>query len=194
LCVVSHKPISLWTRTKQAASLGAFWMERVERILTQLGPAQDDQRHDRPLSMAMVRQKLHEDPTLTDEQKEYIDDDPSGLDKGLASCITWGGSVDYNDCAKGHIDYKKFLVTEGIWQYDARRDEIWFHGWGLHSKKRCDFCQSTMPLTFPCDETKGSCESLAYCSEKCQKSGFKRHNLTREIWLEKGPKFAYVGW
>lgn len=194
LCVVSNKPITMWTRTKQAASLGAFWIERVERIGQQLGPAMDDQDRDRPLSMVIIRQKLHEDPTLTDEQKEYIDDDPSGLDKGLASCIIWGGSVDYNDCAKGHADYKKILVTEGIWQFDARRDEIWFHGWGLHPKKRCDFCQSIVPLTFPCDETKGSCEALAYCSEKCKKSGFKRHKLTRQMWQEKGPKFAYVGW
>lgn len=194
LCVVSNKPITLWTRTKQAASLGAFWIERVERILKKLGPEQDDQGRDKPLSMEIVRQELHKDPSLTEEQKEYIDDDPSGLDKGLASCITWGGSVDYNDCAKGHAGYKKFLLTEGIWRYDARRDEIWFHAWGLHPKKRCDFCQSMAPLTYTCDETQGSCEALAYCSENCQKSGFKRHKLTRQMWQNKGPQVAYAGW
>lgn len=194
LCVVTNKPITLWTRTKQAASLGAFWIERVERIGNQLGPAQDDKGRDKPLAMDIVRQKLHEDPTLTDDQKEYIDEDPSGLEKGLATCITWGGSVDYNDCAKGHVGYKRFLETEGIWQYDARRDEIWFHSWGLHPKKRCDFCQLIVPLPILCEDTGGSCEALAYCSENCEKSGSKRHKVTREIWLEKGPKVAYTGW
>jgi multidrug transporter EmrE-like cation transporter len=188
-CVVCEKPISMWIRTKQAASLAGFWVPFIEKLLRQVGPPKDEKGAPLPLSMSVVRKKLHEDSTLTEAQKQYIDDDPSGLEKGLASCIAWGGTIDYNqDCIQGNVGWYQCLVTQGLWDYDARKDEIWFHEWGMHPKQRCEQCQlSKRPLAIECRDCKGSSEAAVYCSETCQKRDFPRHKTRCQIWQKKGP-------
>eukprot|EP00980_Cylindrotheca_fusiformis_P000588 scaffold154_cov129-Cylindrotheca_fusiformis.AAC.5 len=183
-CVVCEKPVNMWTRTKQAASLAGFWIPHVENALKKVGPPKDDKGVPQPLSMSVVRERLHKDPTLTEGQKQYIDGDPSGLEKGLASCIMWGGTIDYNkDCVKGNVGWNQCLVSQGLWQYDARKDEIWFHDWGIHPKKRCEQCQLLKrPLPIECQDCKGSSEAALYCSESCQKRDFQRHKMTCELW------------
>lgn len=188
-CVVCEKPINIWIRTKQAASLAAFWIPHIEKVLRKTGPPKDEKGIQKPLSMTVVRQKLHQDSTLTEEQKLYIDDDPTGLDKGLASCIGWGGTIDYNeDCIKGNIGWNQCLVTQGLWKYDARNDEIWFYEWGMHPKQRCEQCQLLKrPLPIECRDCMGSSEAAVYCSETCKKRDFKRHKMTCQMWQKKGP-------
>ena len=72
---------------------------------------------------------LDADPSLSDEQRRYIYDDPSGLGKGLLSALEWGASVDLNppDVLRGHVGWLDMLVSKGLWRYDARHDDIWVH-------------------------------------------------------------------
>jgi multidrug transporter EmrE-like cation transporter len=190
LCIVCEKPINMWIRTKQAASLAGFWIQRVESILRKVGPPINEMGVPQPLPADVVRELLREDSTLLDAQKRYIDDDPSGLEKGLGSCLVWGGSIDYNkDCIKGRIGWNQCLVTQGLWKFDSKRDEIWLHEWGIHPKQRCAQCQFLKrPLPIQCQGCKGSSEAVYYCNEACQKRDWRRHKMTCETWQARGPK------
>ena len=180
----------MWIRTKQSASLAAFWMERIEAILKSLGPPKNEKGQVQPLPVSVVREKLWDDTTLTDAQKKYIDDDPSGLGKGMESCLEWGGSIDYNkNSIKGRIGWNQCLVTKGVWSYDRQKDEIWLWEWGMHPNQRCDQCQFLKkPLPTECQNCIGSSEAAVYCSSSCQKRDSQRHKMTCQMWMTHGPK------
>jgi hypothetical protein len=189
-CPVCDKSISMWISAKQAAHFAGFWMDRVETCLQTLGPRKgDDKGLPQPLPASVVREHLQKDPTLTDTQKRYIDDDPTGLGKGLASALEWGGYVDYNSCFKGHVGWSQCLRTQGVWKYDARKDDLWLWEWGkVHPRQRCDQCQFLKrPLPVECEGCNGSSEGVHYCSEPCQRRDWQRHKMTCQLWQTQGP-------
>jgi hypothetical protein len=189
MCPVCDKSISMWISAKQAAHFAGFWMERVEACLQQLGPPQNDKGVVQPLPASRVRDHLQQDDSLTETQKRYIDDDPTGLGKGLASALEWGGYVDYNDSFKGHVGWSQGLRTQGVWKYDAKRDDFWLWEWGsVHPRQRCDQCQFLKrPLPVACPGCPGSTEAAFYCSESCQKRDWQRHKMTCTLWQTQGP-------
>ena len=179
----------MWSSAKQVAHFGGFWMDRVESVLQELGPVVDEKGVNQPRSAGEIRQILQNDVSLSDVQKQYIDDDPTGLGKGLKSALEWGGCVDYNDCSKGHIGYSQCLRTKGIWRFDSKQDDIWLWEWGnAHPRQRCEQCQlMKRPLKVICLGCEGSSEAALYCSESCQKRDWQRHKMTCILWQEKGP-------
>jgi hypothetical protein len=189
-CPVCDKSISMWISAKQAAHFAGFWMDRVETCLQTLGPRKVDSKEwPQPLPASAVREHLQKDPTLTDTQKQYIDDDPTGLGKGLASALEWGGYVDYNSCCKGHVGWSQCLRTQGVWKYDAKKDDLWLWEWGnVYPRQRCDQCQFLKrPLPVGCEGCKGSSEAAYYCSEPCQRRDWQRHKMTCRLWQTQGP-------
>ena len=157
--------------------------------MRQLGPPKDDKGTPMPLPVSVIKEKLHQDSTLTEAQKQYIDDDPEGNEKGFESCLLWGGSIDYNkDAIKGRIGWNQCLLTQGLWKYDSLKDEIWYYEWGVHPKQRCEQCQLIKrPLPIKCEGCKGSSEAAFYCSDKCEKRDWHRHKMTCEMWQKQGP-------
>jgi hypothetical protein len=189
-CPVCDKSISMWISAKQAAHFAGFWMDRVESALQELGPLVDQQGSPQPRPAEAVRALLRKDDSLSGVQKQYIDDDPTGLGKGLASGLEWGGYVDYNDCAKGHVGWSLCLRTRGIWKYDVKQDELWLWEWDLaHPRQRCEQCQFLKrPLPVTCPGCVGSSEAAFYCSEPCQKRDWQRHKMTCNRWQQHGPE------
>ena len=132
---------------------------------------------------------MEQDIKLSETQKRYIHDDPSGLEKGLASALEWGGSQDFNTVKKGHADWSKCLVTRGKWKYDVKRDELWLWEWGLYPKQRCEQCQLIKkPLPFPCEGCEGSIEQAWYCSTTCKKRDWQRHKMSCNLWQQEAAK------
>jgi multidrug transporter EmrE-like cation transporter len=198
-CPVCDTSISMWISAKQAAHFAGFWMDRVESCLQQVGPLylNNDNNENttkdglpQPQPASVVRQFLQQDATLSDLQKRYIEGDPTGLGKGLASSLEWGGSVDYNEQKKGHVGWSQCLRTQGVWHYNVKRDELWLWEWdSVHPRQRCDQCQFVKrPLPISCKGCEGSSEAAYYCSEPCQKRDWQRHKMTCQLWQSQGPK------
>jgi multidrug transporter EmrE-like cation transporter len=189
-CPVCDKSISMWISSKQAAHFSGFWVAGVEACLQKLGPNRDkNSRGLQTVSAQLVRDMLKQDETLTDEQKGYIYDDPTGLGKGLTSALEWGGYVDFNGQNKGQLGWSHYLRSRGIWKYDAKKDDLWLWEWGnVHPRQRCEGCQfMNRSLPVECSGCKGSCECAYYCTENCQKRDWLRHKMMCESWQSYGP-------
>ena len=202
-CPVCDKVISMWISAKQSAHFAGFWMERVETYLKKVGPlmiegdGDDDNPKKKtngpqPVPASMIRGYLRQhDTTLTEEQKRYIDDDPTGLGKGLQSALEWGGYVDFNEknSRKGHIGWSSYKRSCGIWSYSSKHDDIWLYEWDtIHPRQRCESCQfMKRPLPIVCDGCVGSSECAYYCSPQCQKRDWQRHKLMCETWQNSVP-------
>jgi multidrug transporter EmrE-like cation transporter len=196
-CPVCDKSISMWVSAKQAAHFAGFWIDRVETCLQQLGP--DVVGHPsknnpatiprQPVPASAVRDRLALDESLSEEQKRYIHEDPTGLGKGLAAALEWGGYVDFNGCNKGQVGWSQHLRSRGLWKYDVRHDDLWLWEWGnAHPRQRCDGCQFLKrPLSYDCKGCRGSSECAYYCSESCQKRDWQRHKMSCENWKQYGP-------
>lgn len=199
-CPICNKPLAMWHTAQQAASFPGFWLPRVEQYLrTIYNDADQPTSPAGPprtcLPASILRDCLRQDPTLTDDQKVYIQDDPTGMGKGLQGSLEWGGYRDYNNVAKGHVGFEQCLRTKGIWKYDPKRDDIWLWEWGpIHPRQRCDQCQlMKRPLPVECVGCRGSAEAAFYCSDTCSKRDWQRHKLTCQKWKDMGPpKFETV--
>jgi drug/metabolite transporter (DMT)-like permease len=198
-CPICEKNISMWISAKQAAHFAGFWIDRVEALLLELGPSasssnNNNQNSDpkpllmgpQPVPAQLIRDRLKLDPTLTPEQLRYIDEDPTGLGKGLQSALEWGGYVDYNATGsrKGHVGWSSYLRSRGIWSYHVKHDDLWLWRWDtVHPRQRCDGCQFLKrPLPVQCQGCTGSSEGAFYCSTSCQKRDWQRHKLMCETW------------
>jgi len=184
----------MWTTSKQAAQFPGFWLERVENYLHAMdgAPTQDSSVSGKVtcLPASTIRNYFQEEQDgLTQAQKLYIKDDPTGMDKGLQAALEWGGYIDYNRVPKGRVGFSEALRTRGIWKYDPKKDDIWLWEWGsIHPRQRCDQCQLTKkPLPVECQGCKGSAEAAFYCSESCAKRDRQRHKQTCDSWKEHGP-------
>jgi hypothetical protein len=183
-CPICERAVPMFVNALQTAHFAGFWMTRVEVALRKLGPAKGGQ----PQPVSVIREWLTNDKTLTDAQKIYIHDDPSGLGKGLLSALEWGGAVDHNHVQKGHKGWHGCLKTKGIWTYAPKYDDVWLWEWGaVHPRQRCDQCQLIRELPVACRECQGSSEAAFYCSDACQKRDRQRHKMTCEMWQERGP-------
>ncbi|VEU44139.1 unnamed protein product [Pseudo-nitzschia multistriata] len=191
-CPICKTPLAMWTSSKQAAQFPGFWLERVENYLLTIdtAPKNDMTGKDVCLPASKIRDHFKEKGDLTEAQKLYIEDDPSGLDKGLQAALEWGGYIDYNRVPKGRVGFSLALRTKGIWKYDPKKDDIWLWEWGsIHPRQRCHQCQLIKrPLPVECKECRGSSEAAIYCSESCAKRDKQRHQLTCNCWKEHGPK------
>jgi multidrug transporter EmrE-like cation transporter len=194
-CPICDKTIPMFVNAKQAAHFGGFWIERVEKCLKQSGPLRTKNAQGQavlsPQPASVVREWLSKnDTTLTMTQKRYIEDDPTGLGKGLMSALEWGGSVDFNDVQKGRKGWHICLRTKGIWEYSTKQDDIWLWEWGqIHPRQRCDQCQlvkASLPVA--CRDCQGSAEAAYYCCEACQKRDKQRHKMTCQLWQRQGPQ------
>ena len=211
-CPICNQPLSMFTSTKQAASCSGFWIQRIEDFLMSLdGPPTSSKNNNTNNNMApqclpasIIRQYFKElpDSVLTISQKQYIEDDPSGMDKGFQSALEWGGCRDYNNYSnindssmaaprqqqqqqRGRLGYEESLRSQGIWRYDRKKDDVWFWGWGnVHPRQRCDQCQHIhgTALSIHCDGCQGSSMSAHYCSEVCEKRDRQRHKVTCQKW------------
>jgi len=192
-CPLCEKPLAMWIASKQAAHFPGFWLERVERYLHSMGKAPQDPTSGKEICLPASTIRTYflnhandekEIQSLTQAQKEYINDDPTGMGKGLISALEWGGYVDYNTAPKSHTGFSKALRTRGIWKYDQKKDDIWFWEWGtVHPRQRCDQCQLIKrPLPVQCQGCQGSAEAAFYCSESCAKRDKQRHKQTCEMW------------
>ena len=186
-CPVCDKMFNMWISAKQSAHFAGFWMDRVEKLLLQMGPVQDPKKGPQPVPASVIRDHLREnDHTLTDEQIQYVDDDPSGLDKGLQGALEWGGYIDFNEAAvrKGNIGWSAYKRSCGIWSYSVKYDDIWLWAWdAIHPRQRCEACQFLKrPLPIVCSGCIGSSECAYYCSTTCQKRDWQRHKLMCETW------------
>ena len=192
-CPLCEKPLAMWNSSKQAAHFPGFWLERVERYLHAMGKAPQDPTSGKEICLPVSTIRNYflnhandekEIQSLTQAQKEYINDDPTGMGKGLISALEWGGSIDYNTAPKSHTGFSKALRTRGIWKYDQKKDDIWFWEWGsVHPRQRCDQCQLIKrPLPVQCQGCQGSAEAAYYCSESCAKRDKQRHKQTCEEW------------
>ncbi|OEU20955.1 hypothetical protein FRACYDRAFT_234586 [Fragilariopsis cylindrus CCMP1102] len=190
-CPLCEKPLAMWNSSKQAAHFPGFWLERVERYLHAMGKAPQDPTSGKEICLPVSTIRNYflnhandekEIQSLTQAQKEYINDDPTGMGKGLISALEWGGSIDYNIAPKSHTGFSKALRTRGIWKYDQKKDDIWFWEWGsVHPRQRCDQCQLIKrPLPVQCQGCQGSAEAAYYCSESCAKRDKQRHKQTCE--------------
>jgi len=182
----------MWTTSKQAAQFAGFWLERVEHYLRSMQGAPRDAASGKEqcLPASTIREHFQARADLTDAQKCYIRDDPTGMDKGLQATFEWGGYIDYNRVPKGHVGFSQALRTRGIWRYDPKKDDIWFWEWGpIHPRQRCDQCQLIKrPLPVECEGCRGSSEAAFYCSASCAKRDRQRHQQTCDSWKEHGPK------
>jgi len=181
-CPICDRAVPMFVNATETAHFAGFWIPRVETCLRKLGPASGGQ----PLPASIVREWLAKDKTLTDAQKVYIDDDPSGLGKGLLSAFEWGGAVDHNDVQKGHRGWHGCLKTKGIWTYSPKFDDLWLWEWGkVHPRQRCDQCQLLRALPISCPDCQGSSEAAFYCSDLCQKRDRQRHKMTCTLWQDR---------
>jgi MYND finger len=183
-CPICERAVPMFVNATQTAHFAGFWMSRVEACLRKLGPAEGGQ----PQPASVIRELLAKDNTLTDKQKTFIDDDPSGLGKGLLSALEWGGSVDHNNVQKGHKGWNGCLKTKGIWAYVPKYDDVWLWDWGtVHPRQRCDQCQMFKELPVACIHCEGSSEAAFYCSDACLKRDRQRHKMTCQMWQARGP-------
>ena len=191
-CPICEKPLAIWTASKQAAQFPGFWLERIEIFLRSVnGAPTNASGKTMCLPADTIRDYFQQQQDdLTKSQKQYIRDDPTGMDRGLQAALEWGGYIDCNQVPKGHIGFSLALRTRGIWKYDSKKDDIWFWEWGkIHPRQRCAQCQlRTRPLPIECPITKGSSEAAFYCSDVCAKRDKKRHKQTCELWTKHGPK------
>lgn len=191
-CPICEKPLSMWTASKQAAQFPGFWLERVENYLKSMKGAPQDSVKDKDICLpaSKIRDYFQQDDSLTKGQKLYIEDDPTGMDKGLQAALEWGGHIDCNQVPKGHVGFSKALRTRGIWKYDSKKDDVWFWDWGpIHPRQRCDQCQLIKrPLPVECEGCQGSSEAAFYCSVSCSKRDKQRHKQTCDSWKAHGPK------
>ena len=191
-CPICEKPLAIWTSSKQAAQFPGFWLERVENFLRAMNGAPQDTAsgNDVCLPAFKIREHFQKQEDLTEAQKMYIQDDPTGMDRGLQAALEWGGYIDCNRVPKGNVGFSEALRTRGIWKYDRKKDEIWFWDWGnIHPRQRCAQCQLIKrPLPIECEITRGSSEAAFYCSELCAKRDKQRHKQTCDIWTQHGPK------
>lgn len=191
-CPICDKPLAMWTASKLAAQFPGFWLERVENILRDMNGAPKDtvSGTNMCLSASTIREYLQQGNDLTEAQKLYIQDDPTGMGKGLQAALEWGGFIDCNRVPKGHMGFSNALRTRGIWKYDPKKDDIWLWDWGsIHPRQRCDQCQlMKQPLVVECQECRGSSEAAFYCSELCAKRDRQRHKHTCDEWKAHGPK------
>lgn len=194
-CPICAKPLAMWTSSKQAAQFPGFWLERIENFLKERpGPERDTSSGKEVcLRASVIREYFQTQDDLTQGQKLYIQDDPTGMDRGLQAALEWGGHVDCNRVPKGHVGFSKALRTRGIWKYDRKKDDLWFWEWGIHPRQRCAQCQlMKRPLPVKCQITKGSSEAAFYCSDVCAKRDKQRHKQTCDIWTKHGPKQLVV--
>ena len=191
-CPICEKPLAMWTASIQAAQLPGFWLELVENFLRSMKGAPKDNvsGKDKCLPASTIRAYFVDRDDLTETQKVYIQDDPSGMNKGLQAALQWGGYIDYNTVPKGHVGFLNALRTRGIWKYDSKKDDLWFWEWGsIHPRQRCDQCQLIKrPLPIQCQGCCGSSEAAFYCSEICAKRDRRRHKQTCDAWKVHGPK------
>ena len=191
-CPFCEKPLAMWTASKQAAQFPGFWLEPVESFLIAMkGPPKDIiSGKDKCLPASMIRAYFQDGDHLTESQKLYIQDDPTGMDRGLQAALEWGGYIDYNKVPKGYVGFLNALRTRGIWKYDSKKDDLWLWEWGLiHPRQRCDQCQLIKrPLSIECQGCRGSSEAAFYCSEICAKRDRQRHKRTCDAWKVHGPK------
>ena len=191
-CPICEKPLAMWTASKQAAQFPGFWLGRVETFLKEMNGAPKDtgKGEDMCLPASRIREVFQGDDDLTNAEKKYIQDDPTGMDRGLQAALEWGGYIDCNRVPKGHVGFLKALRTRGIWKYDEKKDDIWFWEWGpIHPRQRCDQCQLIKrPLPVHCQGCQGSSEAAFYCSELCAKRDKQRHKQTCDAWKAHGPK------
>ncbi|KAG7358045.1 MYND finger domain containing protein [Nitzschia inconspicua] len=195
-CPLCDSPLAMWSTAKQAAQFPGFWLYRVERYLLSShpdGPPRDPITGTPTCVPASeIRQALssNNDPTfLTDAQKMFIQDDPSGMGKGLQAALEWGGYRDYNTQPKGHVGFHDCLRTKGLWKYDPKKDDVWCWTWGtVHPRQRCHQCQlSQRPLPVECPHCVGSAEAAVYCSTACSKRDWQRHKQVCQKWTDHGP-------
>ena len=199
-CPICTKPLAMWHSSKQAAQFPGFWLERVEQYLKEMKEApQDESGKEMCVSASDIRRHFLKQnykknlgglPCITKAQKEYIDDDPTGMGKGLQATLEWGGYKDFNEVSKGRHGFSKALRTRGIWKYDLKKDDVWFWEWGIiHPRQRCDQCQMIKrPLPIACDGCQGSAEAAFYCSQSCARRDKVRHKQTCEMWKKLRPE------
>jgi len=191
-CPICEKPLAMWTATKQASQFPGFWLERVENFLRDMNGAPKDRvsGKDVCLPAAKIRDYFQEEEDLTEAQKLFIQDDPTGMDRGLQAALEWGGYIDCNRIPKGHVGFSNALRTRGIWKYDPKKDDLWLWDWGsIHPRQRCDQCQLIKrPLPVECQGCQGSSEAAFYCSQLCAKRDRQRHKQTCDAWKAHGPK------
>lgn len=191
-CPICEKPLAMWTATKQAAQFPGFWLERVENFVraTNGAPKDTHSGKDACLPASAIREHFQGEDGLTETQKLYIQDDPTGMDRGLQAALEWGGYIDCNNVPKGHLGFSKALRTRGVWRYDPKKDDLWLWDWGpIHPRQRCDQCQLIKrPLPVECQGLRGSSEAAFYCSESCAKRDRQRIKQTCDIWKAHGPK------
>lgn len=197
-CPICTKPLAVFTSTKQAASCSGFWLSRIEACLLAMdsnGPPMDPATgKPQCLPASAIRDYFAQQPEsiLTTAQKQYIQDDPSGMDKGLQAALEWGGCRDYNNngIQRGRVGYEESLRTRGIWKYDSKKDDLWLWEWGeVHPRHRCDQCQlSNRPLVVHCEGCTGSSQAAVYCCETCAKRDWQRHKQTCQKWQSLGLK------
>ena len=181
-CPICERSVPMFVNAMQTAHFAGFWIPRVEACLRKFGPAEGGL----PQPASAIREWLANEKTLTDAQKVYINEDPSGLGKGLLSALEWGGSVDHNGVQKGHRGWHGCLKSKGVWSYSPKYDDVWLWAWGdVHPRQRCEQCQLFKALTVACKECQGSSEAAFYCSEACQKRDRQRHKMTCQLWQEK---------
>lgn len=177
-CPVCNTPVSFWTMSKDAAYFKAFWIERIENVLKELGQVQHTERKE-PIAGKLVREKLNEDDSLTAAQKAVIEPpsanrDMIGADSGFTKALKSAGSVDYS---VDRVIFSFRLTTRGIWQYDAEQDDLWLWEWGPQHPRlgRCSHC-GDQPLNLSvCSGCKDSCDAHSYCNRECQKAGWRKH-------------------
>jgi hypothetical protein len=191
-CPICEKPLAMWTATKQASQFPGFWLERIENFLRAMNGSPKDtvSGKDVCLPASKIRDYFQEEDDLTEAQKLYIQDDPTGMDRGLQAALEWGGYIDCNRVPKGHVGFSKALRTKGIWKYDPKKDDLWLWDWGsIHPRQRCDQCQLIKrPLPVECQGCRGSSEAAFYCSQSCAKRDRQRHKQTCDAWKAHGPK------
>jgi hypothetical protein len=185
-CPLCQKPLTMWTTSKQAAQFPGFWLHRIDEYLLTFKDPPSNPSNGKPkcLDAWKIREHFAQDASLTEEQKVFISDDPSGMGKGLQAALEWGGYRDYNQVPKGHKGFLDCLRTKGLWKYDPKKDDIWFWKWGhIHPRQRCAQCQLLKhPLPIECQGCHGSAEVALYCSEACSKRDWQRHKQTCQEW------------
>jgi len=186
-CPICGQPVSCWTDSKEAGFFKGFWIERIERALQELGPAttSDDSGQQRrmPVDCSLVREKLKQDPTLSETQKRlvrkprFIDSDCDDLDdddSGFCKALSHAGHVDY---CKDRVMFASFLMSKGIWKYEADKDKLWLWEWSRQhpTLSRCSNCGAKPNNLKMCQACIDSCEAPMYCNKECQKADWGRH-------------------
>ena len=177
-CPICSRPVSMWTSSKDAAYFKCFWTQKIENVLKELGPNQVDDGNGShramPVAAETVRERLREDPSLTESQKGRIKRPkyephviPSGLESsGFVKSIEAAGSIEYN---VDQVMYARFLTSRGIWEFDGKHDTLWLWEWGKQHPilSYCNHCGNKPRNLKGCSSCSDSCEAPCYCNKEC---------------------------